>query len=274
MNIPGYINDKRNIVRLVAFTAIFALVFINIYKPFSSSVWYPISEFMFFVYSSLVILTGVLVVIISRIIMYLYSRKHQVSYWKYAIWVFFEITFMSLFYTIYTLSISRDKDTMEVFQSSFINTTLVLLLPYAVLWFYFGWRESSSKLETIQKEGIAEEVSPKNIAFKDEKGVLRLSLISSDLLYIESSDNYVVIFYSTSIGKIKKYLLRNTLKSIERSLAGSRVVRCHRSTLVNLERVKVIRRDRDGLFLEMDIDGVHDLPVSASYQKVIGERFI
>ncbi|MDP3451972.1 MAG: LytTR family DNA-binding domain-containing protein [Bacteroidales bacterium] len=273
MNIPGYINDKRNIVRLVSFTAIFALVFINIYKPFSSLVWYPVSEFMFFVYSSLVILTGVLVVIISRIIMYLYSRRHPVSYWKYSIWVLSEITFMSLFYTIYTLSISRDKDTMEVFQSSFINTALVLLLPYTVLWFYFGWKESSSKLEIIEKEGIPDEISPRNITLKDEKGVLRLSVNSSDLLYIESSDNYVVIYYSNK-GKIKKYLLRNTLKSIERDLTGGRVVRCHRSTLVNLERVKVIRRDREGLFLEMDIDGVPDLSVSASYQKIIGEKFI
>lgn len=46
---------KSNIVRLILLTAFFALVFINIYKPFSSSSWYRVSEFKFFVFSSLII---------------------------------------------------------------------------------------------------------------------------------------------------------------------------------------------------------------------------
>ena len=49
--IPAYIYEKSNIVRLVLLTALFALVFINIYKPFSSSNWYPVSEFKFFVFA-------------------------------------------------------------------------------------------------------------------------------------------------------------------------------------------------------------------------------
>ena len=57
--IPSYIYGKQNIVRLILWTALFALVFINIYKPFSSTSWYKVSEFKFFVFSSLIILTGV-----------------------------------------------------------------------------------------------------------------------------------------------------------------------------------------------------------------------
>jgi len=104
---------------------------------------------------------------------------------------------------------------------------------------------------------------PGSIAFTDEKGVLRLSLSGSDLLYIESSDNYVLIHYSVN-EKIKRYLLRNTLKNLERELENTMVTRCHRSFLVNLERVKVIRRDKDGLYIELDAPGSIDLPVSKS----------
>ena len=68
--IPSYIYGKQNIVRLILWTALFALVFINIYKPFSSTSWYKVSEFKFFVFSSLIILTGVLVVVLSRIILF------------------------------------------------------------------------------------------------------------------------------------------------------------------------------------------------------------
>jgi hypothetical protein len=273
MQIPEYINKKKNIVRLVGFTALFALVFINIYKPFSSSGWYKVSEFMFFVYSSIIILTGVLVVVISRLIMYFYSKRHKISYLKYGIWVFIEIFLMSCFYTFYTLLLNTDRDIMEIFEGSLKNTTLVLLLPYIVLWFYFGWRDSIEKLAVIENPDELTFMLPGSIAFTDEKGVLRLSLSGSDLLYIESSDNYVWVHYTVN-EKLKRYLLRNTLKNLEQELENTMVTRCHRSFLVNLERVKVIRRDKDGLYIELDAPNSNDLPVSKSYQRKVSEKFL
>ncbi len=273
MYIPDYINNKKNIMRLVGFTALFALVFINIYKPFSSSNWYKVSEFMFFVYSSVIILTGVLVVVISRLIMYFYSKRHKISYWKYGIWVFLEILFMSVFYTVYTIVLNPGRDVMEVFEGSVKNTALVLLLPYFVLWFYFGWRESVRKLEQIENPDDFTINSPGSIAFRDEKGVLRISLSMCDLMYIESSDNYVLIHYTIN-DKIKRYLLRNTLKNLEKEFQRTNVVRCHRSYLVNLDRVKVLRRGKEGLFIELDAQGADDLPVSKSYQQKVSEKFL
>jgi hypothetical protein len=273
MYIPDYINNKKNIIRLVGFTALFALVFINIYKPFSSSNWYKVSEFMFFVYSSVIILTGVLVVVISRLIMYFYSKRHKISYWKYGIWVFLEILFMSVFYTVYTIVLNPGRDVMEVFEGSVKNTALVLLLPYFVLWFYFGWRESVRKLEQIENPDDFTINSPGSIAFRDEKGVLRISLSMYDLMYIESSDNYVLIHYTIN-DKIKRYLLRNTLKNLEKEFQRTNVVRCHRSYLVNLDRVKVLRRGKEGLFIELDAQGADDLPVSKSYQQKVSEKFL
>ena len=67
--VPEYLFEKGNITRLIIYTALFALVFINIYQPFNSRDWFPVSEILFFVFSSLVILTGVLVVVVSRVIM-------------------------------------------------------------------------------------------------------------------------------------------------------------------------------------------------------------
>ena len=49
--IPAYYYEKSNLIRLVLFTAFFDLIFINIYKPFSSLTWYPVSEFKFFIFS-------------------------------------------------------------------------------------------------------------------------------------------------------------------------------------------------------------------------------
>ena len=65
-----YLNEKQNIIRLILFTSLFALVFINAYSPFGADRWYNLTRLEFFTYSSLTILIGVLVVVISRIIMY------------------------------------------------------------------------------------------------------------------------------------------------------------------------------------------------------------
>ena len=100
--IPSYIYGKQNIVRLILWTALFALVFINIYKPFSSTSWYKVSEFKFFVFSSLIILSGVLVVVLSRIILFHWGKRHANTVRTYANWNVLEIFFMTIYYTIYT----------------------------------------------------------------------------------------------------------------------------------------------------------------------------
>ena len=271
-NIPSYIYDKQHIVQLILWTAFFALVFINIYKPFSSSSWYDISEFKFFVFSSLIILTGVLVVVLSRIIMFHWGKRHAISVGNYSIWILLEIFFMSLFYTIYTLVLNPEREYMDVFETSTINTSLVLLLPYSVLHFYFSYKDKERRLlllEEHQEEVIARQSV---FSFYDEKQELRLSVKRSELLYLESADNYVCIWYQSK-GQLTKFLLRNSLKAMEEHFADTNVLRCHRSYMVNFEQVKVIRREKEGILLELGIERVPDIPISKTYSEKVMRWF-
>ena len=271
-NIPTYIYDKQHIVQLILWTAFFALVFINIYKPFSSSSWYDISEFKFFFFSSLIILTGVLVVVLSRIIMFHWGKRHTISNGGYAIWILLEIFFMSLFYTIYTLVLNPERDYMDVFENSTINTSLVLLLPYSVLHFYFSYKDKERRLlllEEHQEEVVARQSV---FTFYDEKHELRLSVKRSELLYMESADNYVCIWY-LSKGQLTKFLLRNSLKAMEEHFVDTNVLRCHRSYMVNFDQVKVIRREKEGIFLELGIERVPDIPISKTYSEKVMRWF-
>ena len=271
-NIPTYIYDKQHIVQLILWTAFFALVFINIYKPFSSSSWYNVSEFKFFVFSSLIILTGVLVVVLSRIVMFHWGKQHTISVGSYSIWILLEIFFMSLFYTIYTLVLNPERDYMDVFESSTINTSLVLLLPYSVLHFYFSYKDKERRLQLLE-EHQAETVARQSVfSFYDEKQELRLSVKRSELLYVESADNYVCIWY-LSTGQLTKFLLRNSLKAMEENFADTNVLRCHRSYMVNFDQVKVIRREKEGIFLELGIERVPDIPISKTYSEKVMRWF-
>lgn len=271
--IPEYIYEKSNIVRLILLTALFALVFINIYKPFSSSNWYAVSEFKFFVFSSLIILTGVLVVVLSRIVMYYWGRKHAISIYGYGVWIVLEIFFMSLFYTIYTLVLNPEREYLNVFKESAINTSLVLLLPYSVLHFYFSYQEKERQLRLLEENRAEAAMKQTVFSFYDEKNELRLSVKRNNLLYLESADNYVCIWYLNK-GLLTKFMLRNSLKAIEESLAETNVLRCHRSFMVNFDQVKVIRREKDGVYLELDIEKVPDIPISKTYSEKVTHWFM
>ena len=271
--IPPFMYSRPNLVRLVVFTAIFALVFINIYKPFSSSQWYVVSEFMFFVYSSLIILTGVMVVVISRTIMYYYARKRGLKYGKYILWVLAEIFFMATFYTLYTLSLNKDREIMNVFEDSIINTSLVLLLPYTILILYFSWQEKKRQLQQLEENKTELPEKGEVLSFCDEKGELRLSVRRDALIYMEAADNYVMIWYMNK-GALARFLLRNSLKALEETFTDSHILRCHRSYMVNFDHVKVIRRAKEGILLELGMNQVPDIPISKSYSERVTQYFI
>ena len=276
--IPPYLYEKGNNVRLILFTAFFALLFINIFQPFGSRGWYPkVSDLKYFVFSSLIILTGMLVVVVSRMIMHRYTHRHNISYVQFAIWILCEILAMSLFYSLFTKFIpsqETEREILEIFRSCTINTGLILLLPYSISWLYFSWKEKNRMIEKLKAEESAPEVHTRPmVAFMDEKGELKISLMVENLLYIDAADNYATIYYLNK-SKLSHYLLRNTLKWMDENLTNDTpLVRCHRSYMVNLDKVKVLRKTKTGIYIELDAENTPDIPVSKTYYERFMKKF-
>jgi hypothetical protein len=271
--IPPYLNEKVNIVRLIVFTSLFALVFINLYSPFGADTWFDLTRLQFFTYSSLTILTGVLVVVISRVIMYMVSKRHSIILWQFLLWILAEIFFMALVYALFEKYVLKDPRLLtDIVKLLFRNTALVLLLPYSVLWLYFSWMDKKEQIDSLADIKSYNSNTRDMIPFFDDKGVLKFSLKKEKLFYLESAENYVSICYLNK-GKISKYLLRETLKKAEENFAGTEIIRCHRSYIVNFEKVRVIRKDQDGLKLEFDNPSVIDIPVSRTYVKSVMQTF-
>ena len=272
--IPEYLYEKGNIIRLIIFTALFALVFINIYQPFDSRNWFPVSEEMFLLFSSLVILTGVLVVVISRIIMYHYAPRHGLFLWQYLVWILAEIIAMASFFTLFeSLVLDDSRSLRDMMRQSTINTLLVLLLPYSILWLYFALRDKNKKLAKIEfSDKDPGHASRAMLNFLDEKKELRLSVRNDNLLWIEAADNYVKIHYLNK-GKIASFMVRNSLKAIEQAFTDTLLVRCNRSTIVNFEKVKILRKEQNVIYLGIDHDQVPDIPVSKTYTQTVLSRF-
>ncbi|HEX2969467.1 MAG TPA: LytTR family DNA-binding domain-containing protein [Bacteroidales bacterium] len=271
--LPSYHNVKQNILRLILFTSVFALIFINIYAPFGADRWFNVTRLRFFTFSSLTILTGVLIVVISRIGMYNYCRRMPLLVWQFLIWIFAEIALMSLFYSLFEKYVLDDsREFPGIFKISLKNTALVLLLPYAISWLWLAWQDKKDQLAKLKDEPEKDGSQKDMIAFYDDKGILKFSVKRENLLYLESAENYVNVCYLNK-DKISKYMLRDTLKKVEETFAGSDIVRCHRCYIVNFDKVKVIRRDKDGLKLELDVPSATDIPVSKTYVSSVMQTF-
>jgi hypothetical protein len=271
--IPFYLTEKKNLLRLVLFTSLFALVFINIYSPFGADKWFNVTRLEFFTYSSLVILTGVLVVVGSRIIMYYVCKRRMINLWQYLAWIAAEVIVMAFFYALFEKFILKDYRIFEdLVKASATNTALVLLLPYSVLWLYFSWRDKKEQIEKLEEGQVIADNSREMIPFYDEKGLLKFSVKKESLYYLESTENYISICYLNK-SKVSRYLLRDTMKKMEESFAGTEIIRCHRSFMVNFDKVKVIRKDKDGLKLELDNAELTDIPVSKTYADNVMQTF-
>ena len=173
---------------------------------------------------------------------------------------------------------------------------LILLVPYVFSWMYAALKvkrdieddavvqtkasemddtksdmaKSISETELLLKE--QPETKHNIVNFSDEKGQLKLSVDIDNLLYIESADNYVNIYYSNK-GKFSRFMLRSTLKSIEDTFSDCDLVRCHRSYVVNFNKVKVLRKEKMGLFLDLDFDKAPEIPVSKTYAESVINLF-
>ncbi len=142
----------------------------------------------------------------------------------------------------------------------------------AVQWLYFSWRDQKIRLEAF-KEGAPQEETTRNmIAFNDERGVMQLSIKCDQLLFIEASGNYINIAYSHN-NRIRKTLVRNTLKEVENTYSDSELIRCHRSYIVNFSNVKLMRKTKEGLVLELEAPEPSEIPVSKSYIEKVMHRF-
>jgi hypothetical protein len=109
-----------------------------------------------------------------------------------------------------------------------------------------------------------------DLVFVSENEKDKLILKPSQLLYIESADNYSNIVF-TENGTKKKALMRSSLKRIESQLNSPFIMRCHRTFIINLKNVKHIEGNAAGYKIHFpENDAV--IPVSRTYSGSVIEK--
>ena len=274
--IPAFIYSKANQIFMILFVPLFALVFIGTYRPFDfDRIGEILDSHINISDETLMLLTALIMAVcgmaigaVSRLIMGYYTKRNRLTYLGYIIWILSEIVAMATLFTLFSLFTDIAKPLPELFRNSFINTVLIVFIPYTLSYILFVLRDKIHQLRALRKQIEANEtvLQKAYIQILDEKDEIRLSIKRENLVLIESADNYVCVYYING-DKTKKTMVRNTLARVAEHLKGTSVVRCHRSYMINLEHAKVMHRDKEGVFIELGIEGVPDVPISRTYSE-------
>lgn len=272
--LPDYLRGKNQLVYTVTFAALFSIVFLLLSVPFSHNSWMALGNSRFFVFTVLFATGSLLFVVISKFLLYKTRNKLKMSFLGYILWCAAEVLIICLAYSFITVPITGIgwDQFPKTLGNALLYGTISLVIPYILAGMYFALQDKNQTIRLMNYGNavLDETMMPsrlEKITLFDNNGDLKLCVNASNLFYIESDDNYIIVWYSDSKGDLKRYMLRCRLKTVEESFRGSSLVRCHRKYIVNMDKVRVLRKEREGYDLDLDSDTIPPLPISKTYEK-------
>lgn len=254
------IDEKRDRYFLIMFCLVFSIIFLNVFVPFNINRWFSDSAFIQFLrLSSYGVVVSLVLLFTQFPLRKLFGVRHF-TILTICIWIIIEIVLISLVYIF--LYGNPVGNFMNDFIFSIRYTLLGIVLPYSIaltILYYKSVRQHP--LPAWQFSGLPGENML--ISFRDEANKLRFSVLQKDILLIESTDNYVTVWFSHE-GKTQRKLLRNTLKTLEQTLEKHAFVRCHRSFMVNMNNVSFVHKQGKKMYIKLTGFDTQ-VPVSEKY---------
>lgn len=234
-------------LRLAIGIGVFVALFLLVFRPFGLT-WEDWRDPVFWLILGLGPLNTGLILILDVFISWLGSKWKIFQNWPVGMMV--TVVLIILGNVSYQF-VLQGRFRWQEFFSSIWEVALVALFPTIFVLLYYR-RLSSGSVPAVQ---------PQSLTLKDELGRETLTIKQDDLLYVSADRNYVLIHTRS---KEQPHLLRLSLKEVEKQLAGTSVIRCHRSYLVNASQIVHQKKHARGIELSLR-DAQDQIPVSASY---------
>lgn len=278
--LPAYLLGKYQLIGTVTFAVLFAVVFLNIYIPFSETAWFRLGDSVMFLRTLIFIALSICILIVSRMLMYHTRKSYEMTFTGYILWCVIEILIIAVFYTWTTLDIAppADETHWDILRRAILYSFISLGIPYLIAGMYFAIIDKNNTIRLMSYENVVTDEPIKaeekqKITLFDNSGALKLSLNLDNLYYIESDDNYIKVWYTDNKGEFKQYMLRCRLKTVEESFKNSGLVRCHRKYIVNIKKVSMLHKESDGYVLELNREEIAPISVTKTYTDIVLSHF-
>ena len=296
--LPHYLIEKNNLIVQVTISVLFAIAFLAVYIPLSNTTtsWFSLEDPDKFMYTAFFIIFSTIFLIFSRVMMfYMSKRLIRFTLPKYIFWMLGEIALIGLFHAYISLGIIHVEDYVSdyskalIIGKSILITFIALGFPFIVTDLSFALLDAQRVLRIAkgviqsnendaaktQKNATSEPMvtdTPDIVNFHDYTGALKFTVKLENIYYIKAEGNYVNVFYNNK-GGISSFVLRNKIQTIEDNLAGTPLMRCHRTYIVNTNNIKLIRTEDEGYYIDFNQTGLESVPVSNTYREKIVKRF-
>lgn len=191
----------------------------------------------------------------------------------YLIWIFLIIGLFNFSYSVKLGFLPFNIRGLILYEGI---TLLVGILPVVISTLLIYQNRLKNALKEAQElnQNISTNVSSTDeiidIPSKNKSENVKIQL--NNLLYIKAVENYIELYIEEN-NEIHRYIIRNTLKDIENTFGlYTQIRRCHRSYLVNLEKISSFSGNAQGLQLQLDSAKRIEIPVSRSFVPIIKKQ--
>ncbi len=277
-SIRTFLARKESIFLFLVLTGVVAVLLVVFGQPTSLTDYTEqLSRLTTLGQVSICFISGYGTLILSRVILFFVNRAHEISPAGLVIWVVAELLICVSVITLVLWAVSGagKVDLTPLVGTVVLGFAGLLLVPTVVTYLILRLHETHDELMRVRQQlahqDPAQQQADTNVNFYAKGGRMSFATKLSNILYIESADNYVNIHYING-DKEDTFILFNSMKNIEKNFKGTSLMRCHRGYMVNAENVKLMRKDGMGLLLELNqTDKV--VPVSKSYAEPITQYF-
>ncbi len=226
-------------------------------------------------------MAGLLTLVASRIFLAILASRHDVTPTGILIWILVEliVTIAVLCFVLWQVSGGGRLTLAPLAGDLLLGLIAIEAMPYVISFLIYRLREEVREVQRLQElldQNQSQEIlvagplGERTINFYDRGKRLVFSTAGKNVLYIEAADNYVNIHYLNE-GHEDTFILHNTLKEMERQLADTSLLRCHRGYMVNIDNVKLLRKEGISLILELS-GSSKNIPVTKTYASTVTER--
>ncbi len=254
------LDKKEDRYLLIIVVFVFCVIFLNVFEPFNIGRWYSDSGFIKFLRLSSYGFVIAIVFLFTQFPLRKSFKMEEFNIKNYLIWLIIEIALINLVYII--LYGNPIGNFINDLGFSLKYTLMSIWLPYSFAILIVYYKNQREEIESL-KTNANKPTEKRLIVFKDENGKIKFSVLANDLLLLESTDNYVSVFYILQ-NKVQRKLLRNTLKNLEEMLKENAILRCHRSFMVNPSIVEFMQKDGKKLNIKIK-HFEQSIPVSEKY---------
>lgn len=278
-SIRRFLTRLEPILLFLALTLVFAVLLVVFGQPTSLTEYLgrqpamsPLGQI------SISFISGFGTLVASRFLLLFFNRRHEMSPAAMVIWLVVELIVCVAVITLVLWGVSGGGTVQlaPLVGALVLGMLGVLLVPAVVTYLVSRLRETRSEVLRLRQlfDGQGSQLrqtADANVNFYAKGGRLALSTRMGNILYVEAADNYVNIHYING-EKEETFILFNSMKNIEKSFAGTSLMRCHRGYMVNADNVRLMRKEALGLMLEIN-HCARTIPVSKSFAEPITQYF-